>query len=153
MLCCPLTIKAAVQMQAVYHLPSVKRTFSLLKQMKSYARNMTGKKRLGALASMAIEKDLLMKMKHRDQLYDMSHRKVTLNCICMLHVNILSNLHCLHQPQARFKRQCWHQSAFRSFISSQPIAARNRDQMLFTLFTFFQILLLVRAQCTFNTPS
>ena len=49
---------------------SVEWTFSALNQIKTYARNMTGQARLSALASMAIEKDFLMELKHMDNLYD-----------------------------------------------------------------------------------
>lgn len=46
---------------------SVERTFSALKRIKTYARNTTGQARLSALSSMAIERDFLMGLKHRDK--------------------------------------------------------------------------------------
>ena len=49
---------------------SVERTFSVLKRIKTYARNMTGQARLSALALMAIEKDFLLQLKQKDNLYD-----------------------------------------------------------------------------------
>ncbi|XP_055017683.1 zinc finger MYM-type protein 1-like [Boleophthalmus pectinirostris] len=49
---------------------SVERSFSTLKRIKTYARNTTGQKRLSALASMSIEKDLLMDLKRADKLYN-----------------------------------------------------------------------------------
>ena len=42
---------------------SVERSFSALKRIKTYARNRTGQARLSALASMAIERDLLLELK------------------------------------------------------------------------------------------
>ena len=48
---------------------SVERLFSALKRIKMYARNTTGHTRLSALASMSIKKDLLMELKHTDNLY------------------------------------------------------------------------------------
>ena len=51
---------------------SVERSFSALKRIKTYARNRTGQARLSALASMAIERDLLLELKHAptDGLHD-----------------------------------------------------------------------------------
>ena len=49
---------------------SVERSFSALKRIKTYARNTTGQTRLSALASMSIEKDLLMELKRTDKLYN-----------------------------------------------------------------------------------
>ena len=49
---------------------SVERSFSALKRIKTYARNRTGQKRLSALASMAIERDLLMELKRTGGLHD-----------------------------------------------------------------------------------
>ena len=49
---------------------SVERTFSVLKRIKTYSRNTTGQTRLSALASMAIERDLLLELKHKDKLYN-----------------------------------------------------------------------------------
>ena len=43
---------------------SVEWSFSTLKRIKIYARNMTGQTWLSALASMSIEKDLLLELKH-----------------------------------------------------------------------------------------
>ena len=48
---------------------SVERTFSALKRIKTYARNTTGQTRLSALATMSIEKNLLMELKRTDKLY------------------------------------------------------------------------------------
>ena len=42
---------------------SVERSFSALKRIKTHARNATGQARLSALASMAIEKELLLELK------------------------------------------------------------------------------------------
>ncbi len=49
---------------------SVEHSFSALKRLKTYARNTTGQTRLSALASMSIEKDLLMDLKRTDKLYN-----------------------------------------------------------------------------------
>lgn len=49
---------------------SVERSFSALKQIKTYSRNAIGQTRLSALASMSIEKDLLLELKCKDRLYD-----------------------------------------------------------------------------------
>ncbi|KAK0145578.1 Zinc finger MYM-type protein 1 [Merluccius polli] len=49
---------------------SVERTFSALKRIKTYSRNTTGQTRLSALASMAIERDLLLELKRTDKLYN-----------------------------------------------------------------------------------
>ncbi|XP_051918603.1 zinc finger MYM-type protein 1-like [Hippocampus zosterae] len=49
---------------------SVERSFSALKRIQTYARNTAGQKRLSALASMSIEKDLLMDLKRTDKLYN-----------------------------------------------------------------------------------
>ncbi|KAM9342344.1 zinc finger MYM-type protein 1-like [Pholidichthys leucotaenia] len=49
---------------------SGKGTFSALKRIKTYVRNTTGQTRLSALASMAIEKDLLLELKRTDNLYN-----------------------------------------------------------------------------------
>lgn len=47
---------------------SVERTFSALKRIKTYAQNTTGKSRLSALALIAIEKEVLMDLKAKEQL-------------------------------------------------------------------------------------
>lgn len=49
---------------------SVERTFYALKKIKTYARNTTGQSPLSALASIAIEKQVLLDLKTSDQLYD-----------------------------------------------------------------------------------
>ncbi|KAG2470699.1 ZMYM1 protein, partial [Polypterus senegalus] len=49
---------------------SVERTFSALKRIQTYTRNTTGRVRLSALASMAIESEVLMELKRSDNLYD-----------------------------------------------------------------------------------
>nr|XP_032834249.1 zinc finger MYM-type protein 1-like [Petromyzon marinus] len=49
---------------------SVERKFSALKRMKTCSRNKTEQARLSALASMAIEKDLLLELKRTDVLYN-----------------------------------------------------------------------------------
>ena len=49
---------------------SVERSFSALKRIKTYARNMTGQTRLSALASISIEKDLLLELKRTYKLYN-----------------------------------------------------------------------------------
>ncbi|XP_068160098.1 zinc finger MYM-type protein 1-like [Antennarius striatus] len=49
---------------------SDERSFSALKRLETYARNTTGQTRLSALASMSVEKDLLMDLKHKDKLFD-----------------------------------------------------------------------------------
>ena len=49
---------------------SVERSFSALKRIKTYSRNATGQTRLSALASMSIEKDLLVELKRTDGLYN-----------------------------------------------------------------------------------
>ena len=49
---------------------SVERSFSSLKRIKTYARNMTGQTRLSALASMSMENDLLVELKRTDKLYN-----------------------------------------------------------------------------------
>ena len=49
---------------------SVERSFSALKRIKTYARNMTGQTQLSALASMSIEKDLLLELKRTYKLYN-----------------------------------------------------------------------------------
>ncbi|KAK0148962.1 Zinc finger MYM-type protein 1 [Merluccius polli] len=49
---------------------SVERTFSALKRIKTYSRNTTGQTRLSALASMAIERDLLLELNRTDKLYN-----------------------------------------------------------------------------------
>ncbi|KAL0968773.1 hypothetical protein UPYG_G00271580 [Umbra pygmaea] len=48
---------------------SVEQTFSALKRIQKYSRNRTGQDRLSALASIAIEKDLLLELKCKDVLY------------------------------------------------------------------------------------
>uniref|UniRef100_A0A1A7YB41 HAT C-terminal dimerisation domain-containing protein n=1 Tax=Iconisemion striatum TaxID=60296 RepID=A0A1A7YB41_9TELE len=47
---------------------TVERTFSAIKRIKAYTRNTAGQRRDSALASMAIEKDLLMELKQRNKL-------------------------------------------------------------------------------------
>ncbi|XP_036373211.1 uncharacterized protein si:ch211-89o9.6 isoform X2 [Megalops cyprinoides] len=49
---------------------SVERAFSALRRIKTYVRNTTGRSQLSALASIAIEKQVLMDLKTSDQLYD-----------------------------------------------------------------------------------
>ena len=49
---------------------SVERSFSALKRIKTYSRNMTGQARLSDLALISIEKELLMNLKAKDQLHD-----------------------------------------------------------------------------------
>ena len=49
---------------------SVERTFSALKRIKTYARNTTGQTRLSSLASMAMEKNLLLELKSKGLLHD-----------------------------------------------------------------------------------
>ncbi|XP_078146200.1 zinc finger MYM-type protein 1-like [Centroberyx gerrardi] len=49
---------------------SVERSFSALKHIKTYSRNTTGQGRLSDLALISIEKELLMKLKAKDQLHD-----------------------------------------------------------------------------------
>lgn len=50
--------------------PSDQPSFSALKRIKAYARNTTGQARLSGLASMSIEKDLLMELKGTGELYN-----------------------------------------------------------------------------------
>ncbi len=50
--------------------PSVERSFSALKRIKTYSRNTTGQTRLSALASIAIEKELLIHLKQDAQLHE-----------------------------------------------------------------------------------
>ncbi|XP_068196634.1 uncharacterized protein [Antennarius striatus] len=45
-------------------------SFSTLERIQTYARNTTGQTRLSALASMSVEKDLLLELKRKDKLYD-----------------------------------------------------------------------------------
>ena len=49
---------------------SVERSFSALKRIKTYSRNTTGQARLSALASMSIERELLLELKLKDRLHD-----------------------------------------------------------------------------------
>ena len=56
---------------------SVERTFSALKRIKTYSRNTTGQSRLSALASMSIEKEMLMDLKTKDKLHDPVIEKFT----------------------------------------------------------------------------
>ena len=49
---------------------SVERSFSALKRIKTYSRNATGQTRLSALASMSIEKNILVELKRTDTLYN-----------------------------------------------------------------------------------
>ncbi|XP_076836806.1 zinc finger MYM-type protein 1 [Brachyhypopomus gauderio] len=49
---------------------SVERSFSALKRIKTFSRNTTGQTRLSDLALISIEKELLMGLKAKDQLYD-----------------------------------------------------------------------------------
>ncbi len=50
--------------------PSVERSFSALKRIKTYSRNTTEQTRLSALASIAIEKELLIHLKQDAQLHE-----------------------------------------------------------------------------------
>ena len=49
---------------------SVERSFSALKRIKTYARTTTGQTRLSALASVSIEKELLVHLKQHGQLHE-----------------------------------------------------------------------------------
>ncbi|KAK0143568.1 Zinc finger MYM-type protein 1 [Merluccius polli] len=48
---------------------SVERSFSALKRIKTYSRNTTGQTRLSALASISIEKELLLQLKKENRLH------------------------------------------------------------------------------------
>lgn len=49
---------------------SVERSFSALKRIKTYSRNTTGQSRLSALASISIEKELLLQLKKENRLHE-----------------------------------------------------------------------------------
>ncbi|XP_068426943.1 zinc finger MYM-type protein 1-like isoform X2 [Clinocottus analis] len=49
---------------------AVEQTCSALKRIKTYSRNATGEARMSSLASMAIERDLLMELKRTDKLHN-----------------------------------------------------------------------------------
>ncbi|CDQ74374.1 unnamed protein product [Oncorhynchus mykiss] len=61
---------ACVTVTIPVSMASVERSFSALKRIKTYSRNATGQTRLSALASMSIEKDLLVELKRTDRLYN-----------------------------------------------------------------------------------